>query len=268
MKRFKWFTVLAPWVAGLGITLGVAAQTYAGTCNSAANDFSLAGNPNGVWGYGYTNSLGAGLLSLYDVATPNARGAVGLDSWTASIIGVDPHVIHNSTPSPITFGGSVTVPAHGLQFHPGPDEQFSVIRWSAPAAGAYKLDVAFRGNDFIGPTSTDVHVLGNNLPLFNSNVTAYGPGPSFTTIVSVSAGDTIDFVVGVGLNNNYSFDSTGIEATICAVCLAGMPGKPNCHGKCISALAQEFGGLDAAASALGFPSVQALQDAIGDFCAP
>jgi hypothetical protein len=47
---------------------------------------------------------------------------------------------------------------------------------------------------------------------------------------------------------------------------AGTPGAANCHGKSVSALAKQFGGLDAAASALGFPSVQALQDAIREFC--
>jgi hypothetical protein len=47
---------------------------------------------------------------------------------------------------------------------------------------------------------------------------------------------------------------------------AGTPGTPNCHGKSVSALVHEFGGLKAAASALGFPSVQALHDAIRAFC--
>lgn len=51
-----------------------------------------------------------------------------------------------------------------------------------------------------------------------------------------------------------------------AVILAGQPGKANCHGKSVSALAQQYGGLDAAASALGYSSVQALQDAIRTFC--
>jgi hypothetical protein len=46
---------------------------------------------------------------------------------------------------------------------------------------------------------------------------------------------------------------------------AGTPGKANCHGQSISALAQQYGGPDAAASALGFPSVQALQNAIRTF---
>ena len=47
---------------------------------------------------------------------------------------------------------------------------------------------------------------------------------------------------------------------------AGIPGKTNCHGKSVSALAQQFGGIDAAAAALGFSSVEALQDAIRTFC--
>ena len=47
---------------------------------------------------------------------------------------------------------------------------------------------------------------------------------------------------------------------------AGTPGRANCHGKSVSALAHQFGGLDAAASALGFSSVEALQEAFDAFC--
>jgi hypothetical protein len=49
---------------------------------------------------------------------------------------------------------------------------------------------------------------------------------------------------------------------------AGTPGKANCHGQSVSALARQYGGLNAAAEALGFPSVRALQDAIMEFCEP
>jgi hypothetical protein len=49
---------------------------------------------------------------------------------------------------------------------------------------------------------------------------------------------------------------------------AGTPGQANCHGKTVSALATQFGGLDAASSAVGFFSVAALQDAISVFCKP
>ena len=47
---------------------------------------------------------------------------------------------------------------------------------------------------------------------------------------------------------------------------AGTPGKANCFGQSVAALVRQFGGLNAAAAALGFPSISALQDAIMAFC--
>jgi YVTN family beta-propeller protein len=47
---------------------------------------------------------------------------------------------------------------------------------------------------------------------------------------------------------------------------AGTPGFSNCHGQSVAALTRQFGGLKAAAAALAFPSVEALQDAIKAFC--
>jgi hypothetical protein len=59
---------------------------------------------------------------------------------------------------------------------------------------------------------------------------------------------------------NMTFSLTG--ATI-----AGTPGHAHCRGQSISGLSEDFGGeLDAAASALGFPSVKALHDAVVAFC--
>ena len=47
---------------------------------------------------------------------------------------------------------------------------------------------------------------------------------------------------------------------------AGVPGKPNCHGKSMSTLAHQCGSVDAAAQALGFSSVNELQNAFVGFC--
>jgi len=47
---------------------------------------------------------------------------------------------------------------------------------------------------------------------------------------------------------------------------AGTPKAKNCHGKSVSGLTGQFGNFKAAASALGFPSVKALQKAIRTFC--
>jgi hypothetical protein len=47
---------------------------------------------------------------------------------------------------------------------------------------------------------------------------------------------------------------------------AGTPGASNCHGNAVAALANRYGTIGAAASALGFPSVTALQTTIKAFC--
>jgi len=47
---------------------------------------------------------------------------------------------------------------------------------------------------------------------------------------------------------------------------AGAPGRANCYGRSVSALVLQDGGLNAAAAALGFASMGALQNAILAFC--
>jgi hypothetical protein len=47
---------------------------------------------------------------------------------------------------------------------------------------------------------------------------------------------------------------------------AGTPGQANCVGVSVATLVRQFGGLNAAASALNEPSVNALQNAIMTYC--
>ncbi len=72
-----------------------------------------------------------------------------------------------------------------------------------------------------------------------------------------------DIIAGDPPTFNMTFSLTG--ATIQA---AGTPGQANCHGETISGLTEQFGSLAAAASALGFSSVQALQNSFRAFCEP
>jgi hypothetical protein len=60
---------------------------------------------------------------------------------------------------------------------------------------------------------------------------------------------------------NMSFSLTGETVPV-----TGTPGQPNCHGQTISALANQFGSIDSATSALGFSSASALQDGFELFC--
>ncbi len=54
---------------------------------------------------------------------------------------------------------------------------------------------------------------------------------------------------------------TGDGEVVISLIFVGTPGKPNCHGQVVSTLAKQYGGLDAAAAALGYSSVQFLQNA-------
>jgi hypothetical protein len=68
-------------------------------------------------------------------------------------------------------------------------------------------------------------------------------------------------IVGGTTTFNMSFSLAGE-----AIPNAGTPGSANCDGKTISALADQLGSTDQAASALGFSSVTALQDGFRLFC--
>lgn len=71
------------------------------------------------------------------------------------------------------------------------------------------------------------------------------------------------YVAGSGPNNT---PITTLEVFTPAVTFAGTPGFSNCHGESVSALAQQYGSMKSAATALKYPSVKALQNAIRAFC--
>ncbi len=71
--------------------------------------------------------------------------------------------------------------------------------------------------------------------------------------------DIIDGVTPPTFNMTFSLSGQTVPK-------AGVPGKANCHGKSISALAHQFGGIAAAASDLGFSSVAELQEGFKVFC--
>src|SRR5262249_38940211 len=70
---------------------------------------------------------------------------------------------------------------------------------------------------------------------------------------------------GRGLRFGAVYEITN-SGFVIAVVFAGKPGKANCHGKSVSALAKQYGGLNNAAVELGYRSVSALQTAIKTFC--
>jgi len=173
------------------------------------SDFSLASNPNGAWSYGYETTLG-GALNLYD--SPATSG--GYEVWRSTVVqslGAPADWI-NTTAS--TIG---VTPAYTAAFHPAQSGEFSIYRFTTPSAGSYVLSSIFSGIDSGG---TDVHILNNGTQIFTANITG-GSTSSFGNTLSLTAGDLIDFAVGVGTDGSFYSDSTGIAATLSTVAGGG-----------------------------------------------
>lgn len=180
------------------------------SADSAPNDFSSDTNPHDPWSYGWTASLGSELQLYADNATlPN-----GAQLWAADISQATqlPTVVYNPTGGTLfTENGYPLLPGQ-LGFHPGPNGEYSVVRWTAPADDTIDVAALFTGRD-MAPTSTDAHVLHNGVPLFAGAVNRFRVGPYFAAALTVQAGDTVDFAIGNG-GNGYLFDSSALDAVI------------------------------------------------------
>jgi hypothetical protein len=136
----------------------------------------------------------------------------GISIWQDQAGALEPNVTYNGTQAPISALGVLWEKGR-LSLHPGPVGEFCVVRWTAPADGKYSLSAKFIS--IAEKATTDVHVLHNGKPLFDSllNLEGHGMQAPFAADVSVQAGDKIDFAVGWG-NGHYGADSTGIEISI------------------------------------------------------
>jgi hypothetical protein len=118
------------------------------------------------------------------------------------------------------------------------DSYAPFIRWTAPADMTVIVDALFYGCE---ETTTDVHILlngtMNNGPVYIGTSLLdgiidgnYGYAPlgipatgtsnsvAYNDIITVAAGDKIDFVVGYGLNGSFARDLTGLDVTITRAC--------------------------------------------------
>ncbi|MEA2163027.1 MAG: large repetitive protein [Thermoanaerobaculia bacterium] len=176
--------------------------------DDAARDFFLTTNPSARWSYGYETSRGSA-FNLYSTHSTNT----GFDSWTTAGY---PLLGRNSTSGTLQQSTNFT-PSMKLLLHPSNAGENSVIRWTATAAGSYRIHGYFVGLDQGVGTTSDVAILHNNssaVPLFSTNINSYNVPQNFDVTLSLGSGDTIEFTVGFGSNGSYNGDSTGLDVTI------------------------------------------------------
>jgi hypothetical protein len=78
--------------------------------------------------------------------------------------------------------------------------------------------------------------------------------------------DTSGVLYGTTTEGGIGSGIAGFGTVFKLAAFAGVPGQPNCIGTSISALVQQYGGITAAVAALGYSSVQALQNAVAAYC--
>jgi hypothetical protein len=192
--------ILVSWVI---VSLLVFTGNAIASIYDAVSDFSSTDNPNRVWSYGWSETLG----STFHRYTNQAKNPGGVDVWYES---GNQLVAHNGTGV-----ASIAWPVDQLGFHPGQNNVYSVIRWTAPNTEIYTINATFIGSD---NATTDVHVLNNGNSLFQGDINGFGSTAQFSpTSIAINAGDTIDFAVGWGANGNINSDTTGVSATISSV---------------------------------------------------
>lgn len=193
--------------------------TATDTSYDAFADFSPVSNPpsGSPWVYGYTWTLG-GAFDIYTALRHDIDREQSV-LWTRPENFITPNVNKNiSGLDIINVDGCILHPATTyLNLHPGQNNEFSVLRWTAPVDGTFRIDSAFKSLRFCGQaTTTDAHVLYNSISIYDLMINEYMSAGEheFSSTLDLNSGDTIDFVVGVGQNGNYGADSTGLRAVI------------------------------------------------------
>ena len=117
----------------------------------------------------------------------------GLELWKPES-GFAPCVAYN--PKEYAMCCVALMPAKTVALIPGINGEYSVVRWTAPADGEYAVSAKFRGTGTF--TTADVHVVRNGKSLDNGFINVNGCGDRWekTATVSLSKGQTLDFVVG------------------------------------------------------------------------
>jgi len=184
----------------LALVVGAARPAVAQYDPSAA--FSPTSNPNGVWTYGYESVPIMSPFNLLTIPTPvPSLPGPTIDSWQTPFFGTL-GVFDNGTPlvQTVATGSDNAIYQPGmLAMHPGPNDQFAMVQFSAPSPGFYTIQGTFEGID-TSMLSTDVYLLHNNVIVINGVVPpAYLAQVALSSLpIFLNVGDTLTYAVGGG----------------------------------------------------------------------
>ncbi len=185
------------------IAISSAFSAAAATTYEAVRDYSIKANPTGPWGYLDEN----GLLTT---STRAYYGIKGLWAWTNGQAFCNTSVVsRNRTGGTVTYS-TLVQPTNELRLDPEANA-FNTVRFQAPNAGSYNVSGLFRGID-TEQQSHQVSITLNGVSQYTKVIDAYGEVGHFKLALTLSTGDTLDFVVQTGASC-FSL-STGLSVKI------------------------------------------------------
>jgi len=135
-----------------------------------------------------------------------------------------PTVLQNISGGNLNEGSITNWPTTLLLLHPGPSGDYSVVRFIAPTSATYVISGIFTAIDSGNTADTaSVTTSGPSSTLLYSTNSTSAPH-TFTFNQALTAGESLDFAVGWGVNNQFDNDSTGFDATITATPEPGLYG--------------------------------------------
>jgi hypothetical protein len=202
-------------------------------------DLSLEENPNRVWQYGHTVAQTLEPSAFRRDEYEYHDGAFPVSFWQPSAASHFPYIAGHHRPRTVEYAPPwpATAPNPGtprpgwvvragqLAMEASNTGQYSVVRFTAPVAGRYRVNARFEGIH-CGLSTTDVHVVHGPHALFSADIDGYGGDPAFHRVeganpaavyagtVDLEVGETIDFAVGYGTNRTHYSDTTGLSARI------------------------------------------------------
>lgn len=197
------------WIAGRDLQLNELA-----TATETANPNTLLPE----WSYGLRSTVTGTALTLFGPTDHINTSSGAFDGF--GISGSGPSVLVNMTGSTVItdygFGPNLGVTPLEMLLHPAANNDYAVIRWTAPAAGNYTVSAYWHDEDPHGGNGGSGDIVLNGAVVFSTSwANGGGPATSGLLTLSLATGDRLDFLVGSA--GDYAFDSTRFDATITAV---------------------------------------------------
>jgi hypothetical protein len=187
---------------------------------------SFSQNPTEFWSVGFSNNATLDLDQFKLCKSSDTSDVIGMWHPGPDAAGYYPYVGQNRgkvSKAERTNGWAVRPGEIALE---GSNSgQYSLLRFTVPENGSYRIKAVFEGVHF-GLSTTDVHVLLNATSLFDDIVEGYGGDPAFHAIegfqpsatyehtLSLNKSDIVTFAVGYGRNKTHFGDTTGLIITI------------------------------------------------------